>query len=381
MKQISFLIKPASSLCNLRCRYCFYADVAENREVANLGLMSAGTAEALIRAAFQEAEPEDLVSFAFQGGEPTVAGLEYFRQFTATVDELRPRRVGVTYSIQTNGLAVDEQWADFFRERGFLVGFSVDGDKSLHDRLRPDARGEGTYDRAVKTVRLLRERGVEVNLLCVVTGSCARHPRQVYAALKGLGVGYLQFIPCLDPLGEERGKAPHSLRPKDYGGFLCGLFDLWYRDWEQGQYVSVRLFDDYVHLAMGLPAGTCATAGSCGSYFVAEGDGSLYPCDFYVLDQWRLGRVGEAPLKELAESGRAKAFLDEGARKPDDCGRCRWFSLCNGGCKRDWCEENGGLKNYYCPSFRQFFEYAAPRLRNIARLEASARAGDGAHKG
>lgn len=374
MKQINFLIKPASSLCNLRCRYCFYADVAENREVANLGIMSAETAEKLIRSAFEAAEPKSQVSFAFQGGEPAMAGLDYFRTFVALVDKHRPGRVEVAYSIQTNGLTVNEEWADFFRAHNFLVGVSVDGDKSLHDRNRVGPKGEGTYDRVAGTVKLLRSRGVEVNLLCVVTGNCARHPQKVYAALKALGARYLQFIPCLDPLEEARGGMPFSLKPKDYGGFLCGLFDQWYRDWERGQYVSVRLFDDYVHLAMGLPAGTCATSGSCGSYFVAEGDGSLYPCDFYVLDQWKLGEVGEAPLEELAVCDLAREFLAGGERKPDACRDCKWFRLCSGGCKRDWHEEDGVLKNYYCAAFRRFFDYTGDRLAHIARLEAEAMA-------
>jgi uncharacterized protein len=374
MKQVNFLIKPASSLCNLRCRYCFYADVAENREVANLGIMSGETAEALILSAFRAAEPRSQVSFAFQGGEPAMAGLDYFRSFVALVDKHRPSRVGVTYSIQTNGITVDEEWADFFRAHRFLVGVSLDGDKGLHDLHRVDPKGRGTYDRVAGAVKLLQARGVEVNLLCVVTGSCARHPRKVYTALKSLGVRYLQFIPCLDPLEEERGGMPFSLKPKDYGSFLCGLFDAWYQDWEQGQYMSVRLFDDYVHLAMGLPAGTCSTSGSCGSYFVAEGDGSLYPCDFYVLDEWRLGKVGEAPLEELAGGDRAKEFLAEGERKPDACRDCKWFRLCSGGCKRDWHEEDGVLKNYLCAAFQRFFGYAGDRIAHIARLEAEARA-------
>ncbi len=373
MKQIHFLIKPASSLCNLRCRYCFYADVAENRAVANLGIMSAETAETLIRSAFDAAEPQSQVSFAFQGGEPTMAGLDYFRSFVALVDKYRPSRAEIHYSIQTNGLAIDDAWADFFRAHNFLVGVSVDGDKSLHNLNRVDPKGDGTYDRVAKTVALLQSRGVEVNLLCVVTGSCARHPRKVYTALKALGVRYLQFIPCLDPLEEKRGGRAFSLKPKDYGSFLCGLFDAWYQDWERGQYVSVRLFDDYVHLAMGLPAGTCATSGSCGSYFVAEGDGSLYPCDFYVLDEWNLGKVGETSLEALAGGDKVKAFLAGGEQKPHACQSCSWFHLCNGGCKRDWHQEDGVLNNYYCAAFQRFFDYAGDRLAHIARLETEAR--------
>lgn len=369
MKQINFLIKPASSLCNLRCRYCFYADVAENREVANMGIMSGETAQALVLSAFRAAESGSSINFAFQGGEPTVAGLEYFRRFVMLAEQHRPSRVEVNYSIQTNGLTINEEWAEFFRAHRFLVGISVDGSKSLHDYHRLDSRGQGTYDRVVAAITLLQSRAVAVNLLCVITGSCARHPQKVYAALKRFGVRYLQFIPCLDPLEKERGSMPFSLTPKDYGYFLCGLFDVWYRDWELGQYTSVRLFDDYVHLTMGLPASTCATSGHCGNHFVVEGDGGIYPCDFYVLDKWYLGKVWEAPLEVLSESDKARDFLAGGQRKPVSCQDCQWLPLCNGGCKRDWSEEDGTLKNYYCTSFRRFFDYAAPRITAIARRE------------
>lgn len=373
MKNVNLLIKPASSLCNLRCRYCFYADVAENRDIANLGIMSPEVAEMLVKSAFRSAGTRARVSFAFQGGEPTMAGLGFFKKFVDTVNDCRPAGVQVTYSLQTNGLVVDEDWAEFFHENNFLVGLSIDGEKSLHDFNRVDYKGKGTYSRVTKALALLRKKQVEVNLLCVVTGQCARQPQKVYSALKKLGVAYLQFIPCLDPLEGERGGMAFSLKPAAYGSFLCGLFDAWYHDWESGRYTSVRLFDDYVHLAMGLPPGTCSTSGACGSYFVAEGDGSLYPCDFYVLDQWKLGNVSDGTLEELAASDRAKRFMADGLQKPDACASCKWLRLCGGGCKRDWFSVDGKLENYYCPAFKRFFEHAAQRISCIARAESSCR--------
>lgn len=175
-----------------------------------------------------------------------------------------------------------------------------------------------------------------------------------------LGAGYLQFIPCLDPLEVERGSMPYSLTPELYGDFLCALFDEWYRDFSAGKYTSIRLFDNYVHLAMGLPAGTCSTAGTCGAYFVVEGDGTLYPCDFYCLDDWKLGKLGEVPLPDLAAGKVAQQFLADGLEHPAECKTCPWVRLCNGGCKRDWVRVKEGNHNYFCPSFRKFFDYAAP---------------------
>ncbi len=375
MQYVNFLVKPASSLCNMRCRYCFYEDEAANRAQASMGVMSAQTAELLIRQALETVDFNGQISFAFQGGEPTVAGLGFFQNFVETVRRLNTRRIPVSYSIQTNGLALDGDWAEFLAKNRFLVGLSLDGDKAIHDEFRVDAAGKGTWARVQKNLALLQKAGVECNLLCVVTRRCAKSAVRVYHALQKTGIRYLQFIPCLDPLGEPRGQRPWSLTPEDYGAFLCALFDEWYRDWEAGRYTSVRLFDDYVHLAMGLPAGTCATSGSCGAYFVVEADGGVYPCDFYVLDQWKLGDLKDTPLAAMGKSERAKRFLADGLEHPAPCAACRRQSLCFGGCKRDWTTDAEGQKqNYYCPSFQRFFAHAEPRLRLIADAERRAAA-------
>lgn len=373
MKNVNLLIKPASSLCNLRCRYCFYADVSDNREVKSMGVMSRETAGALIEAAFAAADEHGAVSFAFQGGEPTVAGLDFFRDFVAMVSAFRPLDRQVSYALQTNGMALNEEWTHFLKENQFLVGLSVDGYRELHDHYRVDTKGDGTYGRVAKALALLQKFEVETNLLCVVTGQCAKHPQKTYASMKKLGVRYLQFIPCLDPLEEQRGRAVYSLTPKLYGDFLCGLFDQWYRDWAEGHYTSVRLFDDYVHLAMGEPASTCAASGGCGSYFVLEADGGVYPCDFYVLDRWRMGDVHTDSLKQLANDETASEFLRQGRLRPSRCASCRWVPLCNGGCRRDWTGGADDTENYYCESFRRFFEYAADRIGEIAWQERRSR--------
>ena len=183
MKNINLLIKPASSLCNLRCRYCFYADEAANRAEASMGLMTESTVETLLREAYSMADERGFVSFAFQGGEPTVAGLSFFRHFTARARALRPRRVGIAFSIQTNGTLLDEEWARFFREEDYLVGISLDGCPEIHNTHRVDAAGKGTWNRIVKHVELLKKHGVRINALCVVTGLCARSPQKAYTAL------------------------------------------------------------------------------------------------------------------------------------------------------------------------------------------------------
>ena len=363
MKSVTFLIKPASSLCNMRCRYCFYHDISDIREVRSMGIMEEGTARSLIQAAFAAVEPGGFVQFTFQGGEPTLAGLPFFQRFLMLEEEYRPTDVNVGHAIQTNGLCIDDAWAHFLKENGFLVGISIDGNQHIHDTYRIDASQKGTWNRVVESLTLLEKYGVETNILCVVSSTVAKNPQKVYASLRALGGHPMQFIPCLDPMEAQRGTEPYSLKPEAYGKFLCAIFDCWYRDWKCGNYVSIRTFDDYLRILMRMPPSTCAASGTCGSYLVAEGDGSLYPCDFYVLDEWKIGNIREMTVEEALASPVSQRFLQEGAQRPENCRNCYWLPICRGGCKRDWTQQR---KNYYCSSFKMFFDYALPRLKEMA---------------
>lgn len=366
MKQISFLIKPASSVCNLRCQYCFYADEAAHRAQANMGLMAPETVELLLAQAYGAVDRPGFISFTFQGGEPTVAGLVFFQNFVQRARALCPPGVRLAFSIQTNGVLLDQGWADFFRQEDFLVGISLDGFKELHNAHRVDGQG-GTWNQVRKNAQLLLRSGVKTNALCVVTAQCARSPQKAYQSLKKLGFDYMQFIACIDPMDGGRGRMPFSLTPEAYGGFLCALFDLWYQDWERGEYRSVRLFEDYIHILLGDGGSACATCGQCGSYFVVEGDGSIYPCDFFSLDEWKMGTLGGQPLQEMAQGGTAMRFLAWGREKPAQCARCPWRRLCNGGCKNDWVQDGKGARNYYCESFQMLFAHGADRMVRMAR--------------
>lgn len=338
-----------------------------------MGRMDNATAEKLIDRAFEASEPGGTVTFTFQGGEPTVAGLPFFEAFTACARAKQPPKVNLAFSIQTNGTLLTEDWAAFFQREGFLVGLSLDGYRENHNAWRVDPQGGETWGSCMAALELLKRYRVDVNALCVVTGQCARHPKKAYEALKRLGFDYIQFIACLDPIGEPRGGRPWSLTPSAYGKFLCQLFDLWYRDWETGHYRSIRLFDDYIHMLLGDSTSTCATCGRCGGYFVAEADGSLYPCDFYVLDQWKLGTLDSGPLEALRTGADYRRFLDLGARPPEKCRACQWGRLCRGGCKNDWVWQDGAPENHYCASFQALFRYALPRMLRIAREEARQR--------
>jgi uncharacterized protein len=335
--------------------------------------MDEALTDTLIQQVFDVVDPDGMVSFAFQGGEPTLAGLPFFQHFVAKAKQCRPPKVSVGFAIQTNGTLLDDAWAHFFKQENFLVGLSLDGFRSAHEAHRVDTNGVGTWKKVLGAKNLLEQYRVEYNALCVVTGLCAGQPEQAYRSLKNLNIRYMQFIACLDPIGHKRGQEPWSLPPEAYGKFLCKVFDLWYQDWLTGDYHSVRLFDDYIHILLGDGAGACATCGKCSSYLVVEGDGSVYPCDFFALDDWQIGNLRNEPLAKMAKSETAQRFLRMGKTKPTECAACRYKPVCNGGCPNDWYIDETGTHNYYCSSFQRLFDYAMPRMQRIAQAERAAK--------
>jgi len=361
---VSLLIKPVSGQCNLRCRYCFYHDVAGRRALPSHGRMSPETLERLVSQALALAE--GACTFAFQGGEPTLAGLPFYETLLSLESRYNTQGVTIHHAIQTNGLLVDEAYAAFFARHGFLVGLSLDGGRALHDDMRVDAQGKGTFDRVMRAAELLDRQGADYNILCVVSRSVARHGGQVYDFLKKQGHRLLQFIPCLDDF--DGAAHPHSLTPQRYTLFLKTVFDRYYRDFLAGEYVSVRLFDNYVGMLMGRPPECCGMSGVCSVTAVVEADGEVYPCDFYGLDEYRLGNIHTHALGELLTGERARQFVAESLYRDPKCARCRWFPLCRGGCRRlrePFAEGHPSLYRY-CESQEAFFEYAYDRMRHMA---------------
>ena len=364
MKYLSFLIKPASSICNLRCRYCFYEDESEKRAIKSMGIMTEQTAEKIILKAFEEIEPGGSISFMFQGGEPTLAGLDFYKRFLSLEKIYGRPDVHVSHAIQTNAMTITREWAEFFQKYNFLVGISLDGIQLIHDQNRVDVSGKGTWHHVISSLKLLEEYQLDINILCVVTAQTVDHTEAVWKTLSGLENHPLQFIPCLDPIESPRGNCQYSLTPKLYKDFLVRLFDCWYSDWKEGTYTSVRLFDDYLRILMGSSPSCCAASGTCGHYLVVEGDGSLYPCDFYVLDQWYMGNIHNCTIQEALNSTPSKKFVADGRKRPESCKKCKYLQICRGGCKRDWTDAHS---NYYCSAYREFFDYALLKLQSIAR--------------
>ncbi len=365
MPSLDLLIKPASELCNLRCRYCFYTDVTNCRTEESFGLMSEDTLEALVRSALSYADLS--CSFAFQGGEPTLVGLDFYRKLIELQTQYRQGTTVISNSIQTNGLVIDEEWARFLAEHHFLVGLSLDGPREIHNKNRQDPSGHGSFDRVMKAVKLFRKYGVEFNILTVVNRQVAEHPKKVYSFLRSQNFRYLQFIECLDPFDGQ--PEEYSLTPKALEVFLKQTFDEYYADFRRGQYISVRGFDNYIGTLLGRAPEACGQIGHCTAYQVIEANGNVYPCDFYVLDDYCMGNIHTHSFAQLSRSPIAQEFVRASLPVDPACRTCRWYALCRGGCRR--CREpftDGypGL-NRFCTAYKGFFEYAYPRMQGMAR--------------
>ncbi|MBE6812549.1 MAG: SPASM domain-containing protein [Ruminococcaceae bacterium] len=355
MPPLSLMIKPASSLCNLSCEYCFYRDVSEHREHLGFGIMEKETAEILIQKALDYAAGES-IAFAFQGGEPTLAGLDYFRFFTDCVNRLNTRKSKVFYSMQTNGTVIDGEWADFLRENQFLVGLSLDGDFDGNKfRKRPD--GQNAFYKILTTAELLKKRKVDFNILTVLTGFCADNGERIYKYFRSKGFRYLQFIPCLRPFDSTE-KSELYMTADQYADFLIKVFNLYVKDYVRHDYMSVRQFDNWVRLYLGHPTEQCGIKGHCSHQFVAEANGNIYPCDFYCTDEYFLGNIKETDFLTMEKSDTARLFIRESLKVPDRCKKCNVYPMCRaGGCKRTQQSED------YCKAYKRFFNACLPLFR------------------
>ena len=241
MPALSIMIKPASALCNLRCAYCFYRDVAENRTQNEYGIMTRETEQALIEKALDFADGAP-VSFVFQGGEPTLAGLDYFKNFVDDLKKRNQKNSPVFLSIQTNGTLINDEWAAFLANNNFLTGLSLDGDFDAN-RFRKDESGKNAFYKILKAAEILKKHKAQFNILSVLTGYSAKRGKEIYRFFKSEGFQNIQFIPCLRPFG-YKGENDLFMTESEYGHFLCDVFKLYAADYKKGRYISVRQFDN-----------------------------------------------------------------------------------------------------------------------------------------
>lgn len=363
MDSISLLLKPASGRCNMRCAYCFYVDEMRHRHTPDYGIMRPDTLEQAVKGALNSARKT--CTFAFQGGEPTLAGLDFFRLAIDLQKKYNTNGIQIYNAIQTNGYALDDTWIEFFAHNRFLVGVSLDGTREIHNGLRRDSAGGDTYAAVKKSIAMMERYGVEYNILCVVSGPVARHPQKVYRALRDYR--HLQFIPCLE--GFDREPKPYLLTSERYAGFLKTTFDLYYQDLCHRVPVSIRDFDNYIMMLAGRPPELCGMGGLCTCQLVVEADGSVYPCDFYVLDEYRLGNIRDASIEQLLGCGAARRFVEASYPVPAPCRACEWFALCRNGCRRNRMDSGDEAlgPNRFCEAYQEFFRHAYPRMAQLGR--------------
>ncbi|MEN8148804.1 MAG: anaerobic sulfatase maturase [Planctomycetota bacterium] len=358
----SLLVKPAGADCNLDCEYCFFLD---RDATVPAPRMAADVLEAMTRQALAGAGPE--MSFCWQGGEPTLMGLDFYREAVA----LQRRHAAgrrIENSLQTNGLLIDDEWAAFLREEDFLVGLSIDGPEAVHDRYRRSRNGAGSWSLVREKAKLLLDAGVKTNALVVVNDHSARFPAEIYGFLKETGLSWMQFIPCVEPDPADPARpASYSVSGEAWGRFQCELFDLWWEDLDGlTPAAEVRGFDAALRHHLGMPSSLCTHRETCGDYLVVMHDGGVYPCDFFVSPARRLGNVLEDDLRDLLNSPAQTAFGRAKADLPPGCLACEWRPRCHGGCPKDRRVDPVRRLSHLCEGERTFFAHADTRLAELA---------------
>lgn len=394
-RRYSVMCKPAGPACNLRCEYCYYLSKEPLLHLPGLEPIADDVLERFVRDYIHGNDAAE-IAFDWQGGEPTLLGVDFFRRVVELQERHCPPSKSVINNLQTNGTLVDDEWCDFLKRHGFLVGLSIDGPRELHDAYRRARGGQPTFDRVMASAKLMRKKGVMFNTLTVINRLNARYPLDVYRFLtREVGSRLIQLIPMVEPKGFEKIAPQHwapdrmpvtgsaaarpgtpesvvcdwSVDPDDLGAFLCRVFDEWWNR-DVGRHF-VNLFETSVAAWSGMPPQICVFAEVCGKALALERDGNLYSCDHYVYPEYRLGNVMEQSLPEMVYSERQAVFgLDKSDRLPRYCRECKHRFACNGECPRNRFvrapDGEAGL-NYFCPGLKRFFAHADERFTRLAR--------------
>jgi uncharacterized protein len=373
-KAFHIMAKPAGSACNLFCDYCFYLKKEKLYPGSDLR-MSAQVHEAYIRQLL-EFHQSPQVTVAWQGGEPTLMGLDFFRLSVDLQKKYQKPNSDIENTFQTNGILLNDEWCEFFRENNFLVGLSLDGPRELNDFYRKDKAGRGTFDRVLQAARLLQKHQVECNILCTVNSKNGAHPLETYSFFRDeIGVNYIQFIPIVerqDESGSQKGNkvTDRSVQPGQFGRFLIEIFDEWVRR-DVGR-TFVLNFDGALAGWLGMAGTVCIHAPTCGLGLALEHNGDLYSCDHFVDPDHYLGNILETPLIELIASEQQRTFgRDKKNSLPRCCRECAFLFVCHGECpKNRFMRTPDGEygMNYLCEGYKAFFTYADKFMRIMAWL-------------
>ncbi len=362
----SVLIKPTGPDCNLDCTYCFYLKKSELFTETRVHRMSDEIQEELIRQVMQQSGPS--VSFAWQGGEPTLMGLPFFER-AIELEKKYGRGQTVGNGLQTNGTLLTPEWASFLKKYDWLVGISLDGPAHIHDRYRLARGNKPTHALVEEKARMLLDNGVATNVLCCLTDYSVQFPDELYNYFKSLGLTWMQFIPVVETDPDDPSRAaPYSVSAKAYGDFLSRMFDLWMADFRNGEpTTSIRHFESVFHSYVGMQAPDCTMMKECGPYVVIEHNGNVYSCDFFVEPKWKLGNIKTHRISAMLNSKQQQTFGAAKAVLPGECRRCEWLTKCYGGCTKDRIKDPlDQRKPRFCVSYKKFFAHADSRLTALA---------------
>jgi uncharacterized protein len=356
----SLLIKPASAVCNLDCEYCFYLDRdADPYKELPARVMTEETLERLVDQFLFYSYPAS--TFAFQGGEPTLAGLPFFEKLVKFQVQYGRDGQAVSNALQTNGILIDKDWCQLFREYSFLIGISIDGPEEVNDRYRFNKAGHGTWKKVMQGIETMQKERVDFNVLCVLSQANVHHPRETYKFFRSLGVEFMQFIPLaeFDAAGQP---LPFAISAEEYGRFMCEVFDLW---WPERRKARVRFFDNLAEAIAGQKPGSCTMHETCDSYVVVEYNGDVFPCDFFVEKNWKLGNITLDTFPEIARRQRRYSFAVKKTLAHPECQVCEYQAICHGGCPKT---RHGPLRrfedlDYFCQAYKMIFAKAVGPLR------------------
>jgi uncharacterized protein len=362
----SLLIKPASALCNLDCTYCFYLDRAlDPYRDLTARTMSIETLERLVSGFLFYSYPNSV--FAFQGGEPTLAGLKFFEKLVEFQKRYGRDGQNISNALQTNSILIDDNWARLFHAFNWLLGVSLDGPQEIHDTYRLNKGGQGTWKRVMQSVETLKKRKVEFNILCVLSEVNVRKPKELYKFWKQIGVDNVQYIP-LSEFDQQGNRLPFTVTAEDYGRFLVDTFDLW---WPDRRKFRIRFYDNLAEALAGQKPGACTMHDSCDSYVVVEYNGDIYPCDFFVEGGWKLGNINSDSWPEVARRQRRFQFAGKKSLPHPACQVCEWQHICKNGCPKFRHSPRGrfGDLDYFCQAYKMIYSHAVdPLQRDVDRL-------------
>lgn len=372
LQSISLLLKPISGLCNLSCAYCFYRRVKDlYPEIP--AKMSRPAAETVIRKTLFADAPTN--SFCWQGGEPLLMGLDFFRDAVAFQKKYARPGQAIENSIQTNGLFLDDQWCEFLRKENFLVGISLDGPAPIHDFYRKDHAQKGTFTEVMQSIGLMKKHGVEFNILCLLTDRNIKSPVELYNFFRSHDFKFLQFINCFENDDTSGMLKSFSVRGEETGEFYIKLFDKWFgKDFFD---VSIRFFEDILlYLVDGIKV-SCCYNNKCSGYLVVEHNGDCYPCDFFVFREWKIGNLIESGIRTIMSSPLRSRFAFLKADLPEACRECRIVTFCMGDCTRFRYLPETGYRNVseYCTAIRRVYHHIELHLPEIRQRVAAYRSG------